>query len=134
MDCTTNSPAKGRYMRRFSVTMLLYVLFLVLAVWFFVHRHPTGPMAWVLALLPSLAIIGQIVAFGLYLAEEKDEFQVAMGVKSMLWGIGGTLSVTVVWGFLEGFVHLRHLDLILVYPLYCILSGTAFGLLQLRYK
>jgi uncharacterized YccA/Bax inhibitor family protein len=134
MICSTKNPAQRRYFRRFFVTMLLYTLFLVTAVLVFVHHHPTGPLAWLLALLPALAIIGQIAAFGLYLAEEKDEFQVAIGVQSMLWGIGGTLSVTVVWGFLEGFVHLRHLDLILVYPLYCILSGTAFGLLQLRYK
>ncbi|HMD78340.1 MAG TPA: hypothetical protein VKG86_13315 [Terracidiphilus sp.] len=134
MNCSTNNPAARRYMWRFSVTMLLYILFLVLAVWVFVHHHPTGPLAWLLALLPALAIIGQIAAFGMYLAEEKDEFQVALGVKSMLWGIGGTLAVTVVWGFLENFVHLRHLDLILVYPLFCILSGLAFGLLYMRYR
>jgi hypothetical protein len=134
MNCSTNNPAKSRYMRRFSVTMLLYVLFLVTAVWVFVHYHPTGPLAWLLAILPALAIIGQIVAFGLYLSEEKDEFQVAIGVQSMLWGIGGTLAVTVTWGFLEGFLQLRHLDLIWIYPIYCALSGIAFQVLQLRYK
>jgi len=134
MDCTTNNPAKSRYMGRFSVTMLLYILFLVTAVWVFVRHHPTGPLAWLLALLPALAIVGQIAAFGLYLAEEKDEFQVAIGVKSMLWGIGGTLAVTVTWGFLENFLQLWHLDLILVYPIFCALSGVAYGLLQLRYK
>jgi uncharacterized YccA/Bax inhibitor family protein len=134
MNCSTNNPAARRYMWRFSVTMLLYILFLVLAVWVFVHHHPTGPLAWLLALLPALAIIGQIAAFGLYLAEEKDEFQVAIGVQSMLWGIGGTLAVTVVWGFLESFVHLRHLNLILVYPLFCILCGIVSGLLHLRYR
>jgi len=134
MNCSTNNPAKRRYMWRFSVTMLLYVLFLVLAVWAFVHRHPTGPLAWVLAVLPALAIIGQMAAFGLYLREEKDEFQVALGVQSMLWGIGGTLVVTVVWGFLENFLRLRLLDLILVYPIFCALSGIAYGLLQLRYR
>jgi uncharacterized YccA/Bax inhibitor family protein len=121
-------------MWRFSVTMLLYLVFLVIAVWTFVHRHPTGPLAWLLAVLPALAILGQIAAFGLYLSEEKDEFQVALGVKSMLWGIGGTLAVTVTWGFLENFLQLRHLDLILVYPIFCALSGIAYGLLQLRYR
>jgi peptidoglycan/LPS O-acetylase OafA/YrhL len=134
MTCSTNNPAKRRYMWRLSVTMLLYIVFLVVAVVVFVHYHPAGPLAWLLAVLPALAIIGQIAAFGLYLGEEKDEFQVAIGVKSMLWGIGGTLAVTVTWGFLENFVHLRHLELTLVYPLFCLLSGLAFGLLQLRYK
>jgi hypothetical protein len=134
MPCSTNNPAKSRYMRRFSLSMLLYVLFLVTAVWVFVHHHPSGPLAWLLAILPALAVIGQIVAFGLYLREEKDEFQVALGVQSMLWGIGGTLSVTVTWGFLENFLQLRHLDLIWIYPIFCALSGIAYGLQQLRYK
>jgi uncharacterized YccA/Bax inhibitor family protein len=134
MGCTTNNPAARRYCRRFLFTMLLYTLFLVLAVWAFVHFRPTGPLAWLLAVLPALAIIGQLVVFGIYLAEEKDEFQRTIAVQSMLWGIGATLSVTVVWGFLENFVHVRHLDLILIYPLYCFLSGISFGLLQLRYK
>jgi len=134
MPCSTNNPAKSRYMRRFSLSMLLYVLFLVTAVWVFVHHHPSGPLAWLLAILPALAVIGQIVAFGLYLREEKDEFQVALGVQSMLWGIGGTLSVTVTWGFLENFLQLRHLDLIWIYPIFCALSGIAYGLQQFRYK
>jgi uncharacterized YccA/Bax inhibitor family protein len=134
MNCSTNNPAKSRYMRRFSVTMLLYAVFLFSAVWAFVHHHPTGPVAWLLAILPALAIIGQIAAFGFYLREEKDEFQVALGVQSMLWGIGGTLAVTVTWGFLENFLQLRHLDLIWIYPIFCALSGIAYGLLQLRYK
>jgi uncharacterized YccA/Bax inhibitor family protein len=114
--------------------MLLYAVFLFSAVWAFVHHHPTGPVAWLLAILPALAIIGQIAAFGFYLREEKDEFQVALGVQSMLWGIGGTLAVTVTWGFLENFLQLRHLDLIWIYPIFCALSGIAYGLLQLRYK
>ena len=134
MNCSTNNPAKSRYMRRFSVTLLLYILFLVAAVWVFVHHHPSGPLAWLLAVLPALAIIGQIAAFGLYLAEEKDELQVALGMKSMLWGIGGTLSLTVTWGFLENFLQLRHMDLIWIYPIFCALSGIAYGMLQLRYR
>jgi uncharacterized YccA/Bax inhibitor family protein len=134
MICSTNNPAARRYMWRFSVTMLFYILFLVLAVWVFVRYHPAGPLAWLLALLPALGIVGQIAAFGMYLAEEKDEFQKNLGVQSMIWGIGATLSVTVVWGFLENFVHLRHMDLILVYPLFCMCSGISFGLLQLRYR
>jgi hypothetical protein len=134
MLCSSKNPAARRYMWRFSVSMLLYIVFLVLAVLVFVHYRPTGPLAWLLAMLPALAIIGQIAAFGLYLAEEKDELQVAMGVKSLLWGIGGTLAVTVTWGFLENFVHLRHMDLMWVYPIFCMFSGLAFGLVQLRYR
>jgi hypothetical protein len=114
--------------------MLLYIAFLVLAVWIFVHYHPAGPLAWLLAFLPALGIIAQIAAFGMYLSEEKDEFMRNLQIQALLWGIGATLSVTVTWGFLESFVHLRHMDLILVYPLYCVLSGLALGIQQMRYR
>jgi hypothetical protein len=129
-----NNRAVRRYLWRFLATMLLYVAFLVLAVWVFVHYHPAGPLAWLLAFLPALGIIAQIAAFGMYLSEEKDEFMRNLQVQALLWGIGATLSVTVTWGFLESFVHLRHMDLILVYPLYCVLSGFALGIQQMRYR
>jgi hypothetical protein len=134
MICKTNNPATRRYMWRMTITMVLYVAFLILAVETFVHYRPTGALAWLLAFLPALAIIGQIAAFGMYLAEEKDEFMRNLQIQALLWGIGATLSVTVTWGFLENFVHLRHMDLILVYPLYCALSGIALGIQKMRYR
>ncbi|MGD0098070.1 MAG: hypothetical protein ABSB60_16400 [Terracidiphilus sp.] len=133
MSCMSN-PAVRRYLVRFAVAMALYAGSLVLSVWYFVHFRPTGPLAWLLAVLPSLPIIGQLAVFGMYLAEEKDEFMRNLQIQSLIWGIGATLSVTVVWGFLESFVRLQHMNLILVYPLYCVLSGISLGVLQLRYR
>jgi uncharacterized YccA/Bax inhibitor family protein len=129
-----SNPAVRRYLVRFAVAMALYAGSLVLSVWYFVHFRPTGPLAWLLAVLPSLPIIGQLAVFGMYLAEEKDEFMRNLQIQSLIWGIGATLSVTVVWGFLESFVRLQHMNLILVYPLYCVLSGISLGVLQLRYR
>ncbi|MGD0800409.1 MAG: hypothetical protein ABR906_03755 [Terracidiphilus sp.] len=134
MLCKSNSPAVRRYIVRFVVSMVLYAVFLALAVVIFVHFRPTGPVAWLLAVLPALAIIGQIAAFGMYLAEERDEFQRHSGELALLWGIGATLSVTIVWGSLENFVHLRHLDPTWIYPIFCIFFGIAHGLNQARYK
>lgn len=134
MDCKTNNPAARRYMRRFVVALVLYVLFIILAVVVFARCHPTGLLAYALAILPALGIIGQMAAFGLYLAEEKDEFQRTLGIQSMIWGIGATLSVTVTWGSLENLVHVRHLDLTLVYPLYCVLTGISYGFVRARYR
>jgi len=133
MNCMKN-PAVRRYMARFAASMVLYVVCLVLSIWLFVHYRPTGPLAWLLAMLPALAIISQMAVFGMYLSEEKDEFMRNLQIQALLWGIGATLSVTVTWGFLESFVHLRHMDLILVYPLYCGLSGLALGIQQMRYR
>src|SRR5476651_1877313 len=111
MICTTQNAAVRRYSWRLLGAMLTYALFLCLAVWEFTHRHPTGAFAYLLAVLPSLPIIGGLVVVGQYLAEEKDEFQRAVLVQSMLWGIGATLAVTSVWGFLENFIQVQHFDL-----------------------
>jgi hypothetical protein len=70
----------------------------------------------------------------LYLAEEKDEFVRNMQIQSLLGGIGGTLAVVSVWGFLENFTHVRHLDLFLVYPLFWGFVGFSTVVVRLRYK
>jgi len=134
MECKTINPAARRYMHRFSVTILLYALFIVLAVWVFVHFRPTGPLAYALAVLPAIPCIGMLAVFGLYLVEEKDEFQRFIGVQAMLWGIGGTLTVTTAWGFLENFVHVPHLQLILILPIFWLFFGISLSVLLARYK
>jgi hypothetical protein len=134
MECTTNNPAARRYYRRLLVTLLLYAASLAVAIVVFIHFRPTGVLAYALAVLPALPLIGMLAVFGLYLDEEKDEFQRFIGVQAMLWGIGGTLVVTTIWGFLESFVHLRHLDPILVFPIFWVSMGISIPILLARYK
>ena len=131
---TTGNPAVRRYIWRFSGAMLLYVVFLCIAVWEFTHRHPTGVLAYLLAVLPSIPIVGGLVVVGLYLGEEKDEFQRTVLVQSMLWAIGATLAVTTVWGFLENFVQVVHFDLYLVFPLFWFFVGVFTPALKARYR
>lgn len=133
MDCT-NNPAARRYFRRFAVTMSLYALFIVLSVVAFTRFHVTGPLAYVLAVLPALPIIGLIAIFGLYLKEEKDELQRSIGVEALLWGTGATLSLTTVWGFLENFVQVPHLQLMWVFPIFWVFFGISIPMIIARYK
>ncbi len=105
------------------------------AVWAFPRYHPTGALAYLLAILPALPIIGRIVVVGLYLAEEKDEFQRTLFIQVMIWGIGATLSLTTAWGFLEISSNWsRTLIFILIFPLFCVLTGIASGMLKSRYR
>ena len=134
MFCTPNTPATRRYLYCFLITMAFYVVFLFGAVWIFPRYHPTGVLAYLLAILPALPIIGSIVVVGLYLAEEKDEFQRAILTQSMIWGIGVTLSLTTAWGFLEVFKLVPHIELYLIFPAYCAISGAASGILKARYR
>jgi hypothetical protein len=134
MICLPKNPAIRRYTWRFASVMALYVVFLFLAAWEFHHRHPTGVLAYLLAVLPSLPILGGLVVVGLYLGEERDEFQRMVMVQSMLWGIGATMAVTTVWGFLELFVQVQHFDLYLVYPLFWFFVGIFTPIMQARYR
>ncbi|MGA3344086.1 MAG: hypothetical protein ABSC76_04365 [Terracidiphilus sp.] len=134
MKCLTNNPAARRFYRRFLGTFVLYALILPLTTLVFVHYHPTGPLAYPLAVLPAIPMLGLLAIFGLYLAEEKDEFQRTVGVQSMLCGIGGTLTVTSVWGFLEDYVHIRHLDPIFTITIFWVFLGLSIPVLLARYK
>lgn len=134
MLCTTMNPVARRFLWRFLAAMTLYVACLAVAVIAFVHYKPTGPAAYVLAVLPAVPIIGMLTVFGFYLAEESDEFQRSLFVQSMMWSTGATLAATTAWGFLENFVHVPHLQLTLIFPLYCAFWGVATPFVKLRYR
>jgi len=134
MACTTPNPAVRRYLYRLAGTMLLYAVFLLLSIWEFLHHHPTGALAYVLAILPAIPIVGMLVVFGLYLSEEKDEFQRSTFVESMVWSLGATLAMTTVWGFLEDFVQVPHLQLVMVFPIFCFFWAIASPLVRLKYR
>jgi len=134
MICKTNDPAVRRYFNQVAASMLVYTLCIVVAVWEFVHRHPTGVMAYALAVLPALPIVAMLVAHGYCLAEMKDEFQRWIAILSLLWSLGATLAVTTIWGFLENFVQVPHLPGMMIFPLYCIFWGISAALVSWRYK
>ncbi len=134
MDCKTNNPAVWRFTVRFIVLMLLYAVFSVLSTWVLLRLHPTGIVIWLLALLPALPIGGAVVLTGRYMNKEKDEFQRAVLIQSLLGGIGVILVVTTAWGFLENYAHFRRMDILMIWPLYLIFVGISYGLVKLRYR
>jgi membrane protease YdiL (CAAX protease family) len=134
MFCLEMNPAIRRYLRRFAVAMSAYIALILIVVLCFRHLHPTGPLAYLLAVLPAVAIIGMIVTAGLYLAEEKDEFQRNLFVQALLWGLGGVLTVTSVWGMLESFTHIQHFEPTWTFTVFCIFVGISTPFLKRRYR
>lgn len=134
MICSAKNPATRRYFRRFIPAMTLYVLFLFAVVWVFARYHPGGATAIALAALPAMPLVGVLVIVGLYLADEQDEFQRDLLVQSLVWSIGATLAMTTVWGFLEMFLNVRHLQPFLLFPLFWMFVGISSALLKLRYR
>ncbi|MCE3290802.1 MAG: hypothetical protein K0R83_2814 [Caulobacter sp.] len=128
------SPAARRYMRRLIPLFLLYVVVLFASLWAIRAMAPTGPLLWALAVAPALPLVGCIVVMGLYLIEEKDEFQRTVLAEAMLWGIGAVLTVTTVWGFLENARVLPHFQTYLAFPLFCGAQGLAQAFIRRRYR
>ena len=133
MNCSVKSPVR-RFVRSSWMSAVLVSLFAVVAAVAFRRWHLTGLLAYPVAVLPALPILWVLTETGRYLAAEKDEFQRNLLVECLLGGIGGTLAVTTVWGYLEDFMRAPRLDLIWIYPIFCALSGIAYGLLHLRYR
>ena len=75
MGCMTKNPAVRRFYSRTLAASSAYIVLIVLIALYFYKFRPHGPLAYVLAVLPAIAIMGNIIAIGLYLIEDKDEVQ-----------------------------------------------------------
>src|SRR3954466_9584229 len=99
-----------RYNWRTIWLSLLYVIFLLPAVYGFKHQLVPHSVAYVVAILPALPIIGIFGAIGRYLVEEQDEYVRMLMVRQTLWASGFALSLATIWGFLDNFRLVGHLD------------------------
>src|SRR3954470_12241836 len=104
------TPAWKRYNWRVILLSLLYAAFLIGAVYGFKHKLVPAALAYPVAVLPALPIIGIFVAMGRYLVEEQDEYVRMLMVRQTLWASGFALSVATIWGFLESFELIGHID------------------------
>jgi hypothetical protein len=126
--------AGRRYISRLAVTMLVYLIFLFIAKWTFHHLHPVGSVIYLLAILPALPLIGSLAVVGLYATEESDEFERSILVQSMLWGLGGALSIATIWGSLEDFANAPHLSTFNVFLFFWIFMGISQSFIRLKYR
>jgi hypothetical protein len=104
------SSAWTRYNWRIIWLSLLYAAFLLPAVYGFKHQLVSGPVAYLAAILPALPIIGIFAAIGRYLVEEQDEYVRMLLVRQTLWASGFALSAATIWGFLESFGLVAHIE------------------------
>src|SRR5678816_3551101 len=104
------TPAWKRYNWRVVWLSLAYAAFLVPAVYGFKHRLFPDALAYAVAILPALPIIGIFAAIGRYFVEEQDEYVRMLMVRQTLWASGFALSLATIWGFLESFDLVEHVD------------------------
>lgn len=104
------TPAWKRYNWRVIWLSLVYALFLISAVYGFKHQLIPAGFKYIVAVLPALPIVGLFVAMGRYLVEEQDEYVRMLMIRQSLWASGFTLSLATVWGFLDNFGLVGHID------------------------
>ena len=126
------NPAQGRYARRFVVLVLAYVAILLAVAWTFDRFAPTGPLAYLLGLLPALPLIGIFLAMGWYLVEETDEYLRLIEAQKSLIATGFMLTVATAWGFLQAFDLLPNVNFYWAAVLWFAGLGVATGIQAVR--
>jgi hypothetical protein len=126
-------PVMKRYRRRLAVAMVTYSLILIGSL-SLLRAAKLAALLWIVAAAPAFPILGVLVAMGLYLKEEPDEFERAVHVEAMLWGLGAVLGVSTVWGFLSNAGVVPAPPLFLVFPLFCLAWGFSQPFIRRRYQ
>ena len=103
-----SNPAQRRYNRSVLSLSAIYAVSLIGAISFFKSNSPTGLVAYLIAILPALPIVGIFAAMGRYLVDEQDEYLRMLTVRQTLWATGFALSAATIWGFLESFELVDH--------------------------
>lgn len=106
----SKSIALSNYNRRVMGLTLIYAVALIGVIYGFKYHLLSGPIAYVAAILPALPIIGIFAAIGFYLIEEQDEYVRSLMVRQTLWASGFALSLATIWGFLESFDLVDHVE------------------------
>lgn len=122
-DAGCITTAGKRYTRRFIVMTFAYVVALFAALGLTRQFEIDGALIWVLALLPTVPVMGMIWAIARLLVEETDEYQRMRMVRASLVATGVLLVAGTIWGFLEMFGLVPHLWLWLVMPVWAMGLG-----------
>jgi hypothetical protein len=128
------NPAIRRYTNRRRGWMALYVVCILGAAFWARAGHRSGAISYAIAMLPGLTVIGLLASVGLYLKEERDEFQRAIHVQAILWATGLTLGIATTWGFLQDFTDLPKAPLYLIFALFCVVWAFALPMVRRRYQ
>ncbi|HEY1125339.1 MAG TPA: hypothetical protein VGE65_06875 [Sphingobium sp.] len=99
-----------RYMIRLFTAMGVYMVSLFAAKYLLKHHMVEGWAVWPLALLPGLSVVGAFYAVGMLIIEQKDEYIRMLLVRQTLVASALALAAATVWGFLENFGLVDHID------------------------
>ena len=113
-----------RFLLRLGASTAVAALSLAAARYLIGSNVVSGPLVWLVAFVPGLAMLGVFYAYGMLLVEQRDEFIRMLLLRQLIIATGVALSFATVWGFLESFGLVAH-----IYPYYVAVAWFAgFGL------
>lgn len=101
---------QANYLKRMLVVSLLYLGSLFAATTMIDEGDPITPLSIAIAIVPGLAVAGYFWAIARLIIEMKDEFLKMLQVRQALIATGISLSAASIWGFLESFEQVPHID------------------------
>lgn len=106
----TRGTPQAAYLRRMVAVSLLYLASLFGATMLIEDGDPITPLSVIIAIVPGIAVAGYFWAIARLIIELKDEFLRMLQVRMALIATGFALSLASIWGFLESFGQVPHID------------------------
>lgn len=104
------SEAQRRYLKRTVAITLVYLATVFAASTLIDRGDPVTLLTMALAVLPGIVITGFFWAIGRLMVEEPDEFIRMLIVRQSLVATALALSGASIWGFLEAYGVVAHID------------------------
>ena len=122
--CSPTSRAERlRVMRPFYALFTVYMLFYMPMM--FMKPTKDTPLAWVLDLGTGISMVTMLIAAAVGLARQRDEFQRKLLNEAMIWGTGGMLAITSIWGLLEVHTSIPRMDILFNFPIFITITAIA---------
>jgi len=125
MEFNFSSKPNRRFLIRMISSTVVFGLAMAVARYLTTNGLDDGPLVWVVALTPGLAMVGFFYAIVMLIIEQKDEFIRMLLLRQLIIGTGIALSFAAIWGSLEYFEVVDH-----IYPFYFVVAflvGFGFG-------
>ncbi len=124
-DATPEMKRRNRreMLRKFWPVYLIYVI--ATGMFTFVHPVHNSLLAYVLSLSLAISLIAMMVTLAVVTMRQRDEFQKQLILQSMTWGLCGMLCITTTWGLLEVLTDVRHLPILMNFPIFIVIMAAA---------
>ena len=134
MSCHPNTKAGKMYLKRMIQAMVVYIVLVFFTTYLVRHAHVTGWMLYLVALVPVLPVLRMIHGLLLYIAEENDEFQRLLVVRSVLCGTTAILALAAFEDFLRSYTPASVLPPFSLFIVFWMVFGLAQGVQQASNK